>query len=216
MNISGVIFDLNGTILDDEELYNIAFNRILKKIGVDTSKEIPHERGVGVKEDWDIYKKQFKLTTKKTSEQLAAETQEEYLKQVEEITVRPGFEELAEGLKDSGIKLALATSNTWEVTMKILEKVGLTDYFDSITTTEEVKFNKPDPDLFIVAADKLGFERNECLVIEDAPSGVEAAHRAGMKVIAISDDEKFSQKLSKADLLIEGFSEITPQAIAEL
>lgn len=216
MVLSGAIFDLNGTILDDEDNYNIAFNKVLKTLGVDTSKMIPHVRGIGVKENWDIYLKNFNIETTKTPEMLAAETQKEYLSLLSEVSVKPGFDEFAERLKDSGVHLALATSNTWEVTMDILERIDLTDVFESITTSEEVRFNKPDPDIFIVAADKIGAERSECLVIEDAESGVEAAHRGGFKVIAIAHEEKDEKNLEKADLVVEGFAEITPQVIAEL
>ncbi len=216
MKLSAVIFDLNGTVLNDEDEYNVAFNKILKNLGIDITKPIPHERGIGIKENWDIYLKNLPIKTSKTPEILAQETQEEYLKLLNEISVRPGFEDFAQDLKDSGIKIGLATSNTWEVTMKILEKTDLMDIFDSITTTEEVRFNKPDPDLFLVAADKLGVEKYECLVVEDAPSGVAAAHRAGMKVAAIADSEENAEELAKADLVAEGFAEITPKVMVEL
>lgn len=216
MRISAVIFDLNGTVLDDEDIYNVAFNKVLKSLGVNTVKPLSHERGIGVKENWDIYLKTLQIKTTKSPEVLAKETQDEYLKLLGEVSVRPGFDEFAQGLKDSGIKIALATSNTWEVTMSVLEKVGLMDFFDSVTTAEEVKYLKPEPDLFIVAADKTGVERYDCLVIEDAPSGIIAAQTAGMKVIAISEDEEYEKQLHKADLVVEGFSEITAKVIAEL
>ena len=100
--------------------------------------------------------------------------------------------------------------------MKIPKSVAnLIDAFESITTTEEVTLNKPAPDIFLVAADKLGVEGYECLVIEDAESGVAAAHAAGMKVIAIVSDGHF-ERVSKADLVVERFSEITPEVIDQL
>lgn len=216
MKVSAVIFDLNGTILDDEEVYNRAFNTVLKSLGVDTTIPIPHERGVGVKENWVKYIEKFQIKTPKSPEILAIETQKAYLHDIPQISVRTGFEDFIEGIKDGGVKIGLATSNTWEVTDHILDKLNLSDLFDSITTSEEVKFNKPDPDLFIMEADKLGAELYECLVIEDAFSGIEAAHRAGMKVIAISPDEKSLKDLEKADLIVEGFSEITPAVIDQL
>ena len=216
MILSAVIFDLNGTVLDDEGLYNEAFNKVLGTLGVDITKPIPHEKGIGVKENWLQLIKNLHIETDKTPEFLTAETQKEYLSKVAGTLVRPGFEDFVEGLKDSGIRVGLATSNTWEVTMEILEKVDLLNVFDSITTAEESLYNKPDPTLFIVAADKLGAERYECLVVEDALSGVLAARRAGMKVIAIADDDKDEKDLSGADLVVEGFSEITPKVIDQL
>jgi HAD superfamily hydrolase (TIGR01509 family) len=209
MILSAVIFDLNGTILEDEDEYSYAFLKVLKSLGVTTTSEESHKRGIGVIEDWQLLIKNFNIKTNKTPEVLAQETQEEYIKQLPNIRVRNGFDKFAEKLKDSGVKIALATSNTWEVAEKVLEVTGLIGVFDCITTTDEVKYNKPDPDLFTLTADKLGVERHECLVVEDADSGVEAAHRAGMKVAAF-------RNIEEADLLIEGFAELTPQAIDQL
>jgi len=216
MKISAVIFDLNGTILEDEDEYGKAFNKVLKSLGIDSKTEYPQEKGIGVKENWDIFIKKYSINTGKTPFILANETQEAYLQTIGEVTVRPGFDEFIDNLKDSGVEVALATSNTWEQTDKILDITNLHDLFDVVTTSEEVAFNKPDPDIFTLTADKLGVERANCLVIEDSPAGVEAAHRAGMKAVAIAGSEKDLATLSKADFTVEGFSEITPQVVDQL
>ena len=129
--------------------------------------------------------------------------------------MRENFADFVENLRDSGILIALATSNTWEQTDKILEAVGLEEVFDVVTTGDEVTFNKPDPDIFTMTADKLGVERDGCLVIEDSPAGIEAARRAGMKVVGIASEGNY-QELRKADIVVESFSEITPQAVDQL
>lgn len=215
MILSAVIFDLNGTVLEDEDEYGKAFNKVLKDLGVDSKKEYPQERGIGVKENWQKFIKEYGIKTNKTPDILAKETQDAYIKTISEVTVRTGFEDFTDRLKESGIHVALATSNTWEQTDKILEIVNLQGIFEAITTSDEVVYNKPDPDLFTVTSDKLGAERHECLVIEDSASGVEAARRAGMKVIAISSSED-QKKLNDADMIVEGFSEITAQVIDQL
>lgn len=216
MRISTIIFDLNGTILEDEDEYARAFGEVLKNLGVEPSKTVAHKKGVGVKENWDNLVRKYSINTDKNSYILADETQKAYLRQIKGVTIREGFSEFVENLKNSGIKIALATSNTWEQTDKILEATNLQDIFDSITTADEVVYSKPDPDIFILAAEKLGSETEECLVIEDSAAGVEAAHRAGMKVIGIALTEEDSNLLSDADFLVEGFSEITPKAIDRL
>lgn len=215
MILSAVIFDLDGTILEDEDEYGKAFNKVLKSLGVDSKTDYPQEKGIGVKENWEKFIKKYNIKTDKTVERLTKETQDAYIKEIGEITVRPGFDDFIDNLRGSQVQIALATSNTWEVTDKILDILGLQDSFDIITSGDEVVYNKPDPDIFTVTADKLGVERYECLVIEDAPAGVEAARRAGMKVVAISSGDNL-ESLSKADLTVEGFSEITPQAIDQL
>jgi beta-phosphoglucomutase len=207
MKLSAVIFDLNGTILDDEDEYGKAFAEVLKSLGVEVAPDFPHTRGIGVKANWPIFQAKYKFKTSKTFEQLALETQEAYLKQISNISVRPGFDELLETLKENGIHVALATSNTWEVADKILDIIGITGEFEVITTSEEVLHNKPDPDIFTVTADKVGVDREDCLVIEDSGAGITAARRAGMKVIAISDGE-ITPEIEKADKVVEGFSEI--------
>lgn len=216
MQLSAVIFDLNGTVLEDEDEYGKAFSKVLKSLGVDLKESDPHEKGIGVKENWEILLRKYSINTEKTSSILAHETQEAYLHLTDGVTVRPGFDEFVEKLKDSGIQIALATSNTWEQTDKILSAVGLQEVFDVVTTSDETLYNKPDPDIFILTADKLGCEREKCLVIEDSSAGVEAARWAGMKVVGMITTEEDVKVLSKADITVEGFSEITPQVIDQL
>lgn len=213
MKLAAVIFDLNGTILDDEDLYAEAFRDVLKSLGADVGENASHVKGIGVKENWPILIEKYGIKTSKTPEVLALETQKAYLKRLNGDLVRPGFDDFVQGLKDSGILVALATSNTWEVANEILEKQNLQDMFEIITTADEVAFNKPDPDLFTISAEKLGIERSLCLVIEDSPAGVTAAHRAGMKVVGIADTDEDEETLNKADLVVQGFSDITPKAI---
>ena len=215
MKISAVIFDLNGTILEDEDEYGRAFNSVLKSLGVDSKTEFPQTKGIGVKENWPLLIKKYNLKTTKPIELLAKETQDAYLKEMSSVTVRPGFIEFIESLKDSGAKVALATSNTWEMTESILAKVGVRELFDVVTTSEEVVFTKPAPDLFTITADKLEVEREDCLVIEDSASGVVAAHEAWMKVIVI-EDENDNEDPSDADFVVNSFSEITPKVVEEL
>jgi len=216
MKISAVIFDLNGTILEDEDEYGRAFNKVLKSLGVETNTEPPQIKGIGVKENWPHLIKKYDIKTNKSLEQLAHETQEAYLTEINNVTVRSGFDEFVENLKDSGIQIALATSNTWEIAEKVLNKVGLGGIFDAVTTVEEVAYGKPDPGLFTLTADKLGAEREKCLVIEDSASGISAAQLAGMKVVAISGREEDEEILANADLIVDNFSEITAKVVEEL
>ncbi len=216
MKISAVIFDLNGTILEDEDEYGHAFNKVLKSLGVDSKTATPQIRGIGVKENWPHLVKKYGIKTNKSAEVLAHETQEAYLLEINGVTIREGFDEFIENLKDGGIQIALATSNTWEMTEKVMNKVGIAGVFDTVTTVDEVVFSKPDPSLFTITADKLGVEREECLVIEDAPSGITAAGLAGMKVVAIAGRDGDTEILSKADLIVDSFNEITPKIIEGL
>lgn len=216
MRISAVIFDLNGTILEDEDEYGKAFNTVLKSLGIDSKTKHPQEKGIDVKTNWDLLIKRYSINTNKNSFVLANETQREYLKLIGEVNVKPGFDEFVDNLKNSGVKIGLATSNTWEVADKILSITNLYNVFDAITTSDEVVYSKPDPDIFTLCADKLGLERENCLIIEDSAAGVTAAKRAGIKVIAMAGSEVDENSLSKADYIVENFSEITPAIIDQL
>ena len=216
MTISAVIFDLDGTVLDNEDEYGAAFRTILRLLGKKVEKKYPHIGGIGVKENWPRLLAKYKIKTKKTFEELTLETQNEYLKRIGEVTLKKGFEDFVADLKNSGISCALATSNAWWIVEAISEIHPLSHFFDTITTGEEVDFKKPDPDLFLLTAQKIGVESSECLVIEDSNAGIEAAHRAGMKAIGIYRDRNHAQELKEADLLIRNFYELSPASIAAL
>jgi len=216
MKVAAVIFDLDGTVLDDEKVYGLAFKKVLTSLGASVKSDYPHVSGIGVKENWPILLAKYKVKTNKSYEQLAKETQDTYLANLSKVEVRDGFDDLIKGLRDAEIKTALATSNIWMVVEDILQEFNLEKDFDCITTGEEVERRKPDPDIFLHTADKLGVERDDCLVVEDAPSGVEAAIRAGMNVVGVYRSEKYKKKLEGADLLISDFTELTPEIIYNL
>ncbi len=209
MEISAVIFDLDGTVIGDEDEYGLAFGEILKDLGVEVASLYPHVGGIGVKENWRIFLKKFKIKTKKSLDELALETQRAYLKRLWDVDTKAGFSNFIYRLRQSNILTALATSNEWWVVEEIIDKLRLESYFDTITTSEEVILNKPSPDIFQITADKLGAESGCCIVIEDSKAGIDAAHNAGMKAIGLVRDSEHAQKLKGADLLIENYFDLS-------
>jgi len=213
MKFAAAIFDLDGTVVKSEKEWGMAFISVLQKLGVKTAGGDPHTRGVSVKSNWQNILTKFNIKTDKTVEELETLTCLEYEKLISMITLSDGVLEFMDVLKESGMPLALATSTNWEITDKVLEHFGLNDFFDNITTGEEVANPKPAPDIFLRASEKLGVLPIDCLVIEDSLSGIVAAEEAGMRVIAVSGDEENGEDLEDADLVTEGFSEITLKAI---
>lgn len=130
--------------------------------------------------------------------------------------IKRGLEVFIKSLRDSGIKIALATSNVWYIYEKVMAKVPIENFFDSVTTGEEVANKKPAPDLFLAAADKLDATPEECLVIEDSASGIKAAHQAGMRVIAIARDDKYAKELKDAELVIRDYHQLSPKLVSGL
>lgn len=216
MKVSAVIFDLDGTVLANEDEYGAAFASVLRSLGAKVTSDYPHVGGIGVEENWPGLLKKYKIKTKKTTQELAKQTQREYLKQLAKVHPKDGFEVFIKDLKDSEIPIALATSNEWVMLEATFERINIEKYFDIITTGEEVAAKKPAPDLFIKAAQKLGVEPSDCLVFEDSNSGIEAALAAGMRVVAIARDEDHAKSLKKAGLVIRSYWEVSPELLWRL
>lgn len=218
MNYSAVIFDLDGTVLLNEEVYAKAFLTVLKEHGVcaDTpgvEAQKPHIPGIGMEKNWEIMKRKFALSEEFSVGQLSHETQDEYHKRLSEVVVRPGFYGLQEVLAEEGVLTALATSNDWWFVEDELEDLGLQKYFNVTVTVEEVENPKPEPDIFWKAAEKLGVEARACVVIEDSKAGVKGAKEAGMKVVVVLNENTDREDFPDADLVVEDFTELSPQLL---
>lgn len=216
MRISAVIFDLDGTVLDNEDEYGAAFKKVLESLGADVKENYPHVGGIGVKENWPGLLKKYSLKTDKDLDELASETQKEYLKLLPKVRVKKGLEEFIEKLRQDGIKTALATSNVRFILERVFEELPLETLFNSVTTGEEVNNKKPSPDLFLAAADKLDVLPEECLVIEDSESGIKAAHQAGMKVVAVARNEKHAKTLADAELIVKGYHQLSKVGVGAI
>lgn len=207
MNFKAAIFDMNGTILSDEDEYGLAFKRVLERLGVKVEVDYPHEAGIGVEENWSIFLVKYKIKTTKTTQQLAVETQQEYTKLIPKVTLKEGFLDYVGKLKNDGIVIGLATSNTWSIVEKIFNKFNIEKYFQAVTTCEELIRNKPDPEIFIKTAEKLQIEQEECVVFEDSAAGIKGARLAGMKTVGIARDKAYEKKLKEADIIINNYLE---------
>ena len=216
MEVLAVIFDLDGTVISDENEYGAAFAEVLGKLGAKVDSPYPQVGGIGVRENWAKLLKEYHIKTNKSIDELALQTQEAYLKRLENVNLKEGLVDFIDGLKASGILTALATSNDWWVVEEIYESLNLRDYFDALTTGEEVAFKKPDPEIFNITADKLEVGRTLCVVIEDSKAGISAAHEASMKAVGIYRNENHKKTLSDADMLIPNFNDINLDTLADL
>ena len=208
MKLSAVIFDLDGTVINSNEAWGKAFVNVLSTFGVKPETMSPHSTGISVRNNWKNLVTKYNIKTEKTPEDLETLTYVEYEKLIPTVTLNDGAIDLIDNLKDNNLPVALATSTKWEVVDKILDRFGMSDLFDIVTTGEEVINPKPDPDIFTLTADKLGIDREDCLVIEDSESGIMAAQQAGMRVVAVVDDDNLTPEIEKADKVVERFSEI--------
>jgi HAD superfamily hydrolase (TIGR01509 family) len=156
-----------------------------------------------------------------TEEQVnsAADLREQYLIkaiQQESLSAFPGVLELInDALLRSDFRLAIATSASLDLSRAILESAKVPYQKMIYVTGSEIKSKKPDPELFLVAASRMGIHPAHCVVIEDAPSGVQAAKAAGAKCIAVTNSTT-AENLSQADLISESLEQINLNIIRKL
>lgn len=206
--IRAIIFDLDGTVIDNEDSFGRAFCSVLKENGV-SCENVTHTSGIGITENWVNMKRALRLAPE--PEALAKKTIEFYLKHLDEVKVRPGFHASVVQLRQLGMQIHLATSSTRDLASRVTKGLKLEPLFDSLTFGDEVPRKKPAPDIFIKALSKGRLNPTQAIVIEDSPAGVTAAQRANIKVVVALKTDRFNLiDLTQADQIINHFSEIRP------
>ncbi len=210
-HFKAVIFDMDGVLADTEPYYQEIERRIFKRLELNI-REDEHETFKGVAADlmWKNLKKKYHLN--QSVEELVQLTSREVLlffSSLDRIIPYPGIAGLIEKLSGNGIPLALASSSYPEVIQIVLEKTGLLPCFHVVVNSQMAGASKPDPAVFLLAAEKMGIQPVDCLVIEDSTNGIRAAKDAGMFCVAVDFPENKTQDKSEADLLITDYSQLT-------
>jgi beta-phosphoglucomutase family hydrolase len=211
--IKAVIFDMDGVIVDTEPLHIKAEKETLKKHGVKVSAlELRKYTGTTAKFEFAELIRKYEMNA--TVGELFNEKEKILFKLLEE-DLRPtrGIIELINSLRQQGVKLAIASSAHRKLIKYVLGKLGITHLFDSIVTAEDISRSKPDPEIFMKSANKLGVRPAECVVIEDAKLGVIAAKKAGMKCVGYLNPHSGCQDLSKADRIIDNFAKLNVEEL---
>lgn len=200
------IFDVDGVLLDSEKLYMDMNQAWFKGIGIRLSPE-EHQRFIGIsaKVFWQHLKINNKLPGS-IEYYIETEKQMKY-KMLFEQKLQPttGVVEFIQWLKQTGFGISIASSGMRKNINLILNKLGISPYFDFIVSGEDITRGKPEPDIFLKAAEHYGIEPGECMVIEDSTNGVMAAKSAGMKCIGYYNPNSGNQDLSTADMIIDDF-----------
>jgi beta-phosphoglucomutase family hydrolase len=211
---AAVIFDMDGTLVATTELDFLAWQKLFKEYGVDiTFQEYYPLLG---KKSSDMVLHFLKLKGPEAIYPLTKKM--EYFDNLVDsrgIEILPNTEKILYQFKCNNIPLALATSSRKRKMNRIMQQTGFAKYFDVFVTGEEVEQGKPNPDIFLLAAQQLLVNPSDCLVFEDAINGVIAAKAAGMKCVAISNTHPNSE-LSMADLIINDFNQISETDISNL
>ncbi|MGL5831337.1 MAG: HAD family hydrolase [Candidatus Altimarinota bacterium] len=189
MKKTAVIFDMDGVISDTQRLHTLSELLVLKEFGLDYDAKAFRNRFAG-HSDEDIFAQIFKEKKINFGVKDAVEKKEKILYgKVDEIEAMPGLKDLLEALKNAGVKIGLASGSSKEYIRTVLEKLDIKRYFQAVVSSDEVEMGKPAPDVFLKAAELLGVNPSECVVIEDGRAGMLGARAAGIKVIALTDDK---------------------------
>lgn len=206
--VKGVIFDLDGTLVDSMWVWNAIDREFLGDYGyqvpIDLNSRIG---GMSFTETAEYFQEHFSLPL--TVEEIKERWNEmAFDKYCHEVCLKPGAEAFLKHLKARGIPLGIATSNSRRLVEQVLKSHGIDGYFAFIVTACEVKAGKPAPDIYLKAAENLGVLPEECLVFEDIPAGILAGKAAGMLTCAVEDfwsRDKREELLRLADYYIEGY-----------
>lgn len=205
----GALFDWDGVIIDSSGQHEESWVLLADEIG----KPLPEDhflRGFGMKNQV-IIPGILKWTTDPDEiDQYSLRKEFLYREIVRErgIEPLPGVTELLHMLKENGVSCAVASSTHRENIDTIFKLIGIRDYFQAVVTAEDVSHGKPDPEVFLKGAEKIGCAPADCVVFEDAHVGIEAGLAAGSRVIAVATTNRL-EDLGKADLAVNSLEEVS-------
>lgn len=196
MDIKGVIFDLDGVICYTDKYHYEAWKKMADKEGIYFDEEINNRlRGVSRMESLEIIlEKADKSYSDPEKIKLATEKNDYYRELLSNMTKEDLPEEVKHTLKElkkRGYKLAIGSSS--KNTPLILSKIGLGDFFDAVSDGNNIKNSKPDPEVFLKAAEFLGLSPDNCLVVEDAKAGIDAAVAGGFFSAGIGEASEHTE-----------------------
>lgn len=210
-NIKACIFDLDGTLVDSMWMWPDIDREYLNRFGIEYDDNLKNEiDGISFHETAVYFKNKFGISD--SVEKICKDWEDmAYDKYKYEVKEKPGCKKFLEHLTSKGIKMGIATSNNRSMVDVVLESLDMKDFFEVITTSDEVKRGKPAPDVYLTTANLLNVEPKNCLVFEDVVAGIMAGKSAGMKVCAIEDDftkEVRQKKKELSDYYIVDYSEL--------
>lgn len=195
-----VLFDLDGTLVDSMWMWKAIDIEFLGRFGYGCPDDLAREiEGMSFTETAAYFKKRFSLPMSLTEikECLTKMSIDKYRN---EVTLKPGALEFLKFCGENGIKTGIATSNGRDMVDAVIESLGIGKYLHVVATACEVDAGKPEPDIYLEVAKRLGVPPSACLVMEDIPAGILAGKRAGMTVCAVADAFSLDLEQEKREL----------------
>ena len=202
MKYKAVIFDLDGVIVSTDQLHYRAWKKMADMEGIYFDQEINHQlRGVSRADSLEIIlKKATKKYTQDEKLKLMTFKNDIYVKSLSELTpedILPNINYVLDELIKRDIKIAIGSSS--RNAGLILKQLKLENKFDAISDGNDITYSKPHPEVFLIAANKLNIDPKDCIVVEDAQAGIEAAKAANMFAFAIGDAKESNLSDYKSD-----------------
>ena len=205
--MKGIIFDLDGVICFTDEYHYFAWKQIADEENIPFDRSDNERlRGVSRKESLEIILEKSKKTYSEEEKEVLMERKnniyKEQLQKMSEKDLSDEVKKTLEALKAKGLSLAIGSSS--KNTKFILNRIGLENFFDAISDGTNITKSKPDPEVFLKAADMLGLSPKDCLVVEDAHAGIDAAVAGGFKSAGIGSAKDYE----KTTYPLEAFSDL--------
>lgn len=206
--LHAIIFDLDGVICSTDEYHYQAWKKLADLMGIAFDRDVNNRlRGISRRASLEIVLERYQgePLSEAQKEALAARKNEWYRELLSGMCPKdlsPEVKTALDTLRSSGLKLGIGSSS--KNTRFILDRIGLTGYFDAISDGEQIIKSKPDPEVFLKCAQSLGEAPEACLVVEDAVSGAEAGHRGGFRVACVGD----AASVRAGDFNLDAFSQL--------
>lgn len=215
--LKAVIFDVDGTLLDTERIYMQAWKDAAAELGyVMTDEVLQKTRAINTKDAAKIFETEIgNGFSYAQARPIRVRIAEEIIKRESPI-LKPGVPELLSFLQQKGIRLSVASSTSLQGTREHLSESGILEPFEVVVGGDMVTKGKPNPDIFLKAAQLLGVAPEECIVVEDSPAGIRAACSAGIRAVLVPDRAAITQEIiDMSDVVLKSLLDM-PQYVEGL
>lgn len=189
VKIKGILFDMDGVLIDAKEWHYEALNRALKLFGHEITRydHINSFDGLPTRDKLNIISNEAYLP--EALHDFINKLKQEYTKEMIETKCKPMFqhEYALSKLKNEGYRMAVCSNSIRDTIENMMEKAALIDYFELIMSNEDVQYSKPDPEIYVKAMQKMNLTPEECLILEDNKNGIKAAVASGAHLLRVSD-----------------------------